>query len=350
MGLKIGWSDRFAWSYVKSQPNVNLFFSPKVWRELRKRGHEVYYLQETFADETVIQTELANVDFAQPIGSALPESLDIVFLVYRWRVPAHPEMNAAVDRQTQIIEKYYGKCPIVAFDGDLTIDTEFEKAWPEIVIAEPSANPSKLERERYRLFFPIYDDETQFDQAPRWSAALSYVGNNYRRLQSARKYYSKVSEIFDVSFFGNWMVESAERPPPRIVKRNLPFVHFNDRVPISTVKAAWQSGFATINIAPSEYYAHGLFTPRYAEAAMYGLISLVPQEFALAESVYGKEFVVSSGKNATATLTRLLIEQSRNDQFRLMTARNQYHRLVETQIFNVNKWVNELGNAVNLPL
>lgn len=207
--------------------------------------------------------------------------IDFAVFCWRWELPnlnQYISRNIAYERQNKLIHWcIQNEVPFMVHDQDLKMTFE-ESDWVLSNggrIFTPSFFPEFREMS---LHFPnpyaFYKIPTNtIDQ-------LTYIGNNYERLEQAMKYTSGFANNVHTVFYGNWLEEGIGRNP-KVVRDCLPHVVFPGRLDQSRIIDILASSRATILLHKPEYGPRGFTTIRWAEAAAAGVLPFIPDEFEL---------------------------------------------------------------------
>jgi len=295
MGKKIGIS---YWGFCQQFEDCNIANTPDGLRygrpilvdELLKRKHKVTALQKR--REPTPYPGLLYDDEGYP-------DLDILFVEWRWATWKNSgprALESDLQRQTELLDYYHGKIPVIALDTDLQITAEDEKRWPEMIVADPCLDPITLTKKRYRLTW--WSDFSEFFDPAEGSVMYGYIGNNYSREKQFLKYYAAVSQSFrsvgiQTTVYGNWMLHSPERPHPREIIQNYPNVAFVDRVGFCESMKVLNRFICTTHISKEDYSRRGNVTMRFFEALACNVPALVPANF-YAANILGKNWMVAS--------------------------------------------------------
>ncbi len=316
-------------------PDGHRYGRPIFVKELLKRGHEVYALQERRDDyfglyaEDIIEAKLpvdclhsmrypleaepdsmgaicdkANGVYFQPEEWGEFPDLDVIFMEWRWPTfkndklhPNHkPELyESDLDRQRQILDHYHGKIPIIVWDTDLKITPEDEKRYPGLIIADPSFETNKLTRDRVSL--PFWTDWQDLFECSDPLSLYGYIGNNYERPDEFKRFYFSTAESLrdigvQTSMYGNWLKESPERESPQSLIRNYKYVTFNHRMNFYESMKMMNKFICTTHTSKPRYYETGFMSPRYLESLAVNCPALQPASFS--KVLLGKKFLVSS--------------------------------------------------------
>lgn len=220
------------------------------------------------------------------------EELDVLFMPWRWAMPAYPERHQKWMDQTWLIGNMKGH--IVIHDEDHKLNEADEitlKSMDNVTLTTPEMNP----RSGYRsLLFPMpfhppssefysikYDQLFGNEDGER-ATHLIYIGNNYERYEQTKKYLSLfegMSPFMNIQVYGNWMEPGPGRQPPAVVAGDFPNVDFLGRLPQEQVLAVMSGAASTLMLHKPSYGPQGFMTIRWAEAVAAGCIAFIPKEF-----------------------------------------------------------------------
>lgn len=306
--IKIGYS---CWGFlgdgITDTPDGGRSHRITLIRSLIDDQHaSIYMLQQNRDLNEAGETTL--IDHVQFVDD-LPE-VDFVFLEYRWPIQgrntgvekADPHYTPDLDRQQEIICHYAAKgVPILVWDKDQQLDTlPPELSGPKVHIFEPSLHPKF---HRTSLLFPA--DSVRLDKAlsglDNYSRAtrsrkLVYVGNQYDRDESFKKYYIQAAEAgVHLDVFGKWSSDAFMSIASS----------FHGRIAYADVQSIYADSFCHVVIAPDRYYKNGQYTQRVFESIWAGCIPLVPLGYALKELIYPELLWVRDGKEVAEKITQL---------------------------------------------
>lgn len=270
-------------------PDGHRYGRPLLVKELQRRGHTVHALQARREPEPYPRVRYA-MDNGIPeyFPEAMFPDLDIIFLEWRWSTAKndarHPQHVAGrhepdLDRQRQVIEKYRGRIPIIAWDTDLKITLDDEAMYPELILADPSLRPRKLLRDR--TVIPFWSDWNELLPVVEPYPIHGYVGNRYERDPEFEAYYFKHAAPLrslgiQTMMYGNWLQPSPERGDPRDLIKQNPCVGFNHRMNFYDSMSMMNRFISTTHVSKPEYYGHGFISPRYLEALAVNCPANVP--------------------------------------------------------------------------
>jgi hypothetical protein len=226
---------------------------------------------------------------------------DIDVLFVEWRFPTYKNSGKKPSepdlmRQTELLNHYHGKIPVIIWDADYKMTAEDELAWPEAIIADPALEPKHMTRKRTRLMF--WSDWKEIMAPTAQSFEYGYVGNNYEREAMFRKYYSNSSKTLrekgiQTKVHGNWLQVSPEREHPLDLIRKHHHIAFGPRLNFDESMKILNSMIVTTHITKPLYAEKGFVSPRYLENVAYGVPALVPSEF-LKSDILGKTWRVDT--------------------------------------------------------
>ena len=237
--------------------------------------------------------------------------IDVLFLEYRWPIPGRnieveksdPLYTPDLDRQQELID-HYNKLdkPIFIWDKDQQLTQEHIDTLgiKNVLVFEPALQPKPG---RKSLLFPMdmsrilemKEDLKGYDKKNK-SISLVYVGNQYDRDDSFKKYYNEASRLIGkrAEIYGKWRNQEP-----------FSYVNFHGRVGYSEVQTIYEQSFANVLIAPERYYKNGQYTQRIFES-LWGLcLPLVPKEYACSDVLFPDELIVESAEDVARILTRL---------------------------------------------
>ena len=305
-------------------PDGHRYGRTMLVKELLARGHEVYILQERRGplyesvhyplEDLAWKKGLDEHGHVRFDGTSCEfPALDVIFMEYRWPTwkndRSHPDHQPSryepdLDRQLEILKHYHGKVPIIVWDTDLKITPEFEKQWPEVIIADPSFETNRLTRDR--LSIPFWTDFKELILTAEPYPILGYVGNNYERNDEFQKYYFNLKQDarimgIQISMYGNWLQRSPERQSPESLISNHREVAFNHRMNFYDSMVMMNRFICTTHVSKPRYYETGFMSPRYLEALAVNCPALVPKAFKL-NDILGKEWIVEKGSDVRDAL------------------------------------------------
>ena len=358
-----GVHDGFRPAHQLDTPDGHRYGRPIFIRELLKRGHRVYALQQrresgyfSLYEEEFIEAGLPDghtYAMIHPMECGHPDDfiwddannrdpednevgdypeLDAIFLEWRWSTwkndRTHPNHDPKryepdLDRQRQIIEYYHGKVPIIVWDTDLKITPEDEKRWPELILTDPTFETNRLTRDRISL--PFWTDWEELFPVEKPLPLYGYIGNNYERDDEFKKFYFDPSEGLrawgiQTSMYGNWLQSSPERKSPGMMIMDHRQVAFNHRMNFYESMQMMNKFICTTHVSKPRYYETKFMSPRYLEALAVNCPALQPEEFGI--PLLGEQWVVGSSydvKRAVADLAKAspemraeIVEDQRN--------------------------------------
>ncbi len=286
-----GFCEEYNNSSIIETPDGGRFTRPIFVKELLKRNIEVIALQQR--RETY---PLNGLKFDE----GFPE-IDFLFIEYRWGTWKNDIRNvnfkadyyeSDLDRQTKLINLYYGKIPIIIWDTDLKVTDDFIKKYPKIIFTEPSFFPLRSSI----ISMPYFTDYNinLFDvKIP--SRQIVYIGSNYERYWALEKYFFNIGDKcknanIAINFYGNWLNFSVERPEQKEkIKHYSSKINFNGRNNFIEGMKILNDSIATIHLTKQSYCDFGLITPRYFESLACNCPAFIPKEFPL--ELYGRKFM-----------------------------------------------------------
>lgn len=279
--------------------------------------------------------------------SGLPD-IDVLFIEWRWPTYKNSGLHKVepdLDRQTELLDFYHGRIPIVIWDCDYKLTAEDEARWPHAIIADPAFEPRFLSRKRERLMFWT-------DWKPRLPPSMTsfeygYVGNNYERPDAFKRYYSTPSTELrqhgvQTTVHGNWLEVSPERESPTELIKAHPHVSFAPRLDFFESMKRLNSFICTTHITKPEYARRGFASPRYLENAVAGTPALVPAEF-LIPNLLGNEWIVATS-NQVADHVRHISQMSYSSRVSLV--KEQLSNLKNKGVFSVTDVVSFLESVL----
>jgi glycosyltransferase involved in cell wall biosynthesis len=224
---------------------------------------------------SIVAPGITNPDSVEPT-----QPVDAAIFCWRWLLPDAPqykERNLLYDRQNYLIGWCFENAiPVVIHDQDLKM-LSVEREWLKkngAIIATPSLFPETGE---ISLHFP---NPYEFEPLIQGSTGLTYIGNNYERLDQTFKLIEPFAHEVHTTFYGNWIEPGYDRDPS-VIKGLLPNVHFMGRLPQEDVITTLRKAKATVMLHKPEYGPRGFVTIRWAEAASAGVLPFIPAEFNL---------------------------------------------------------------------
>lgn len=298
-----------------SAPDGNATYSWSIIHEARKRGWQVYAMQQDRDRPAFMRTggnfaafsERKRIDayngLLQTNGVQLPE-LDI--LLIEWRFPIRgrnccqstwegqycfPQANGVGElwdtasdgtktllqpdliRQHQLLRHYRTKgTKIIFWDLDHKVELHDEEYWKPEAIFEPSAKPKTLLIERTRTDFPfVVEDLLQF---PTLSAnplrKLVYIGSRYERDEVITEWVKPASDKWpgQVEFWGNWLKTIDQ------CRKLWPNVSYHDRITAKDFRRVYAEAVAVPLLGKKSFLESGLVTLRPMEALLLGTIPI----------------------------------------------------------------------------
>lgn len=300
-------------------PDGHRYGRPLLIKALEAAGHNVYALQhrrEPQPFSNVIYSYGSKWGTAEDRTESLFPDVDVVFLEWRWPTlkndPNHPQYDPKryepdLMRQREIIEYYRGKVPIIAWDTDLKITPEDERAYPELILTDPSFETNRQTRPRTSL--PFWTDWQEAFSVADPYPVYGYVGNNYERPDEFKKYYFGIKQDLRLmgvqpTMYGNWLQTSPDRESPQSLISTHREVAFNHRMNFYDSMQIMNRFIATTHISKPRYYETGFISPRYMEALAAGCPALVP-EAQSCNHILGKEWIVKGGVDVIDAIQRL---------------------------------------------
>jgi hypothetical protein len=326
-----GFCEEFDSPSPAKTPDGHRFGRPIFVKEMQKKGHKVYALQE----KREFNKALCDI-----YDSGFPD-IDILFVEWRWPTYKNfgeTKKESDLDRQEALLSYYHGKIPVVLWDTDCKITYEDERRWPLAILADPGLNPKLLTRKRERLMF--WSDWEEKIPVSENAHEYGYVGNNYDRKEQFEKYYAQPAIDLrnmgiQTSAYGNWLEFSIERDHPYTTIQKYHNISFRERVNFYESMKVLNNMLFTTHITKDEYAKHGLVTARYLESIAVNTPALVPYEF-FHTNILGKRFSVrnpSDISNFANMIMRL------NTRERSEVVANQRAALKNMGIFSVTSVV-----------
>lgn len=209
-----------------------------------------------------------------------PADCDIIFINWRWSMPAYPDREALYLQQMEILDKWMGKKTIVVHDQDHMIsEKDMALIKGNVILTAPELNP----REGFRtLHFPNpFTRGVPIDYRYPFLTLKDfiYIGNVYERYAEAVDFFGSASEVASVTVFGNWLEPGPDRPGPDKVKKDMPNVNFRGRLSQRAVIDNLYEATATIHLHKPSYGRTGFMTLRWAEAANAAVVAFIPRTF-----------------------------------------------------------------------
>jgi hypothetical protein len=332
-----GFCEVFSSSGEAKTPDGHRYGRPIFVDAATTAGHQVYSLQKR--REAVPYKNLQ-------YDEGLPD-LDVLFIEWRWptyKNSGKSKVEPDLDRQTELLQHYHGKIPIVIWDCDYKVTAEDELAWPHAIIADPAFDPRSLTRKRERLMF-WSDWKFLFDPAV-VTLEYGYVGNNYERPDAFLRYYSNVSEELrklgiQTTVHGNWLEISPEREHPVSLIKSHPHISFAPRLNFYDSMKRLNSFICTTHITKPEYAKRGFVSPRYLENVVAGTPALVPAEF-LVPNLLGNEWIAVSSSNVVNHLKYI---NGLSYESRVSLVKEQMSSLKNKGVFSISEVVNFLESV-----
>ena len=329
-----GFCEAFGTSSEAKTPDGHRYGRPIFVDSAKSAGHEVYALQPR--REVKPYPGIVYHD-------GFPD-LDVLFVEWRW--PTHKnsgpnKFESDLQRQTELLQHYHGKIPVVIWDCDYKVTEEDEKIWPQAIIADPAFEPRLLTRKRERLMF--WTDWKLLLPPVQNSFEYGYVGNNYERPDAFLRYYSEPSKELrsigvQTTVHGNWLETSPERDSPSSLILRHPHIAFAPRLDFYESMKRLNSFVVTTHITKPEYARRGFASPRYLENLVAGVPALVPAEF-LVPNLLGNESIVATPSQVVDQV-RYISKLSYNERVDLV--KMQLSSLKNKGVFSVSDVVNFL--------
>ena len=299
-----GFCEKFNNCNVANTPDGHRYGRPVFVDELLSRGHEVIALQKRRERQ-----RYRTMQYADSPPWDFPE-LDILFVEWRWptyKNSGPQKFEYDLDRQTELLDYYHDRIPIIVWDTDLKMTQEDEERWPRMIVADPTFNPYTLSTTRVRL--PFWSDFKPLFDAENDPIEFGYVGNNYEREAMFQKYYSDASvplrhEGIQTKVWGNWLQRSPERESPEELIRCHPHIAFSDRVSFRESMTILNRFICTVHITKPSYATQGFCSPRYLENIVTNTPALVPEEFC-EPGILGRYWTVGSGDDVAKRVHEL---------------------------------------------
>jgi hypothetical protein len=281
-------------SSIVESPDGGRLTRPIFVKELFKRDIEVICLQQ--------KREAIPLQGLQ-YSTGFPK-LDVLFIEFRWSTykndTSHRQFKKKyyepdLDRQTEILNHYVGRIPIVIWDTDLKIEKhKFWKYGKNVILTEPSFFCKNKEA----ISMPYFTDyDLQLFNCITPKKQIVYIGSNYERYWAVEKYFYEHGKTLNdngilIEFYGNWLNFSPERPEQEAkVKQYSEFITFHKRNKFLDGMKILNESICTAHITKQEYCKYGLITPRYFESLASGCIAFIPEEFPI--QLYGDKFVAN---------------------------------------------------------
>lgn len=252
-----------------------------LWDRLRVEGHTVMWAGDGEPEGVI--TPRAD----ESLGDFLSHA-DVLVLFWRWVMNiAYEDRNRAYAKQRLLLGMALdADIPILVHDQDhkITEDEIDELLANDVTLAAPEVTPRPgyvqlLYPNPYSSFRPPKKlDSKVIGNGP----FLTYIGNNYERMEQFEKYIVKASEMgIPTVVWGNWLEPGPDRLSPEEVKALAPNIDFRGRLPQSRIIDELASAFMTVHLSKPSYCEPGFVTMRWCEAAVAGILSLVPGEFTM---------------------------------------------------------------------
>lgn len=316
--MKVGFSYWGVWNsrditQTLDTPDGHRYGRELFMREIISRGNELVIMQERrdayFLGADYPLEGISTISDVFPkkkssVKKTIFPDIDVIFMEWRWPTwkndKTHPKHDAGqyepdLDRQREILEFYHGKVPIIIWDADLKVTPEDERAYPELILTDPSFDTSPLTRKRTSL--PFWTDWLPFIPTAEPYPIYGYIGNNYERDGEFKKYYFNIGRDartanFQVSMYGNWLQYSPERVSPESLIRAHREISFNHRMSWMDSMKIMNRFIATTHVSKPRYYDTGFMSPRYLEALSVGCPAFVPDAFKYS-SILGDKWSIS---------------------------------------------------------
>lgn len=324
-----GFCEKFEDSKEAKTPDGHRYGRPIFVDAMREAGHNVIALQR--------QRELKQYPGLIYPADDFPD-IDVLFIEWRWptyKNSGPDKFEPDLDRQTELLDHYHGKIPIVIWDCDYKVTAEDELRWPLAIIADPAFTPRELTRRRERLMFWT-DWKPLFKMNPS-ALEYGYIGNNYERPQAFNMYYSRPALALrangvQTTVHGNWLEISPEREHPSELIRHHPNIAFAHRLNFYESMKRLNSFLCTTHITKPEYAQRGFASPRYLENIVCNVLALVPVEFSRRE-ILGPRWIAYG---TDGTLSRIRDIRNMSVQQRDEALQEQAFNLKSLDVFSVS--------------
>ena len=336
-----GFCEKLKDSRAANTPDGHRYGRPILVDTLADRGHIVYAMQEK-------REPHCYPGLLYAAGQEQLPDLDVLFI--EWRFPTYKnfgdkKFEPDLDRQTELLNHYHGKIPIVIWDADYKMTPEDELAWPEAIICDPALEPKRLTRDRHRLMF--WTDWKALMHASEDSFEYGYVGNNYERENHFKQYYSIVSEALrmkgiQTKVHGNWLQISPERESPDELIRKHPYIAFGPRLNFLESMEILNSFIVTTHITKPSYADCGFISPRYLENLAFNVPALVPHDF-LKSDILGADWTIADPGRHIKQI-EFLAQSSRKS--REDVVEEQRSAMKKLNLFDVNQVAQFLENLI----
>ena len=336
-----GFCEKLKDSRAANTPDGHRYGRPILVDTLADRGHIVYAMQEK-------REPHCYPGLLYAAGQEQLPDLDVLFI--EWRFPTYKnfgdkKFEPDLDRQTELLNHYHGKIPIVIWDADYKMTPEDELAWPEAIICDPALEPKRLTRDRHRLMF--WTDWKALMHASEDSFEYGYVGNNYERENHFKQYYSIVSEALrmkgiQTKVHGNWLQISPERESPDELIRKHPYIAFGPRLNFLESMEILNSFIVTTHITKPSYANCGFISPRYLENLAFNVPALVPHDF-LKSDILGADWTIAEPGRHIKQI-EFLAQSSRKS--REDVVEEQRSAMKKLNLFDVNQVAQFLENLI----
>lgn len=277
-----GWHPVLDGDLFSADPN-GIWMGPLA-KYLRNFGFESVWLGDTHGITSPyfeVQQKLKNID--------------CVFFSWRWPLPdneKYKERNQAYQRQWQLMEQCHKfAIPFIIHNQDYKIELEELREILELGgrITAPAVHPPDLHQ---TLHFPmVFQDagNRYGDSGSTRGNWITYIGNNYERMDTIQKYLAFDEDEIEVLIYGNWLNPTSGdgRPDPKTVLRAFPHVRFKGKCAQSQVIDNLKIARATIQVGKKSYMQTSLIALRWLEAAAAGTVSLIPTEWSIAKEQAG---------------------------------------------------------------
>ncbi len=297
-----------------SAPDGNATYSWSIIHEARKRGWQVYAMQQDRDRPAFMRaggnfaafSERKRIDayngLLQTNGVELPE-LDVLLLEWRFPIfgrnccswegqPCFPstaksgqpimangygnnpvELQPDLFRQYELLKHYKTRgTKVIFWDLDHKVTLRDEEYYKPDAVFEPSAAPKTLLVERTRTDFPfVVEDLLQF---PTLSAnplrKLVYIGSRYERDECITEWVKPASDKWpgQVEFWGNWLKTIDQ------CRKLWPNVSYHDRITAKDFRKVYAEAVAVPLLGKKSFLESGLVTLRPMEALLLGTIPI----------------------------------------------------------------------------
>jgi hypothetical protein len=300
--VKIGYSFwGFLGSGITDTPDGGRSHRRPLVDELRRRGHDLVFLQED-RDRTEAGQDLGA---GYVFNHGFPD-IDVLFLEWRWPIWGRNTTSCGTEghtcdlhRQADLLRHYTRRrrTPTVIWDKDRRLQaTSHWRKRPHVAVCEAALTPSAG---AHRLLFPAADamlnaaDPLALARRER-TTPLVYVGNQYDRDAEFDRYFAPAAAKLDHVVAGKWAHTS-----------RWPHVTFRGRIPFEDVARLHADALATVLLLPPRYAAVGQMTQRITEAVLAGCLPLAPATIWHAETFVHPELIVKDGWDVTEKIRHL---------------------------------------------